>query len=93
MAKRICLNEGSCPGYLNECNLQFPIEVRGGLEPGDKIFVCNVCMKVFFVNKRLRCSVCGMAFHNPIHFHEDVQIFADSELLWPKHRFRAEIKP
>lgn len=93
MAKRNCINAGSCPGYLEECDLQFPIEVRGGLEPGDKIFVCNVCMKVLFVSKKPRCSVCSMPLMNKAaHFQDGKQIFADGERIWPKHKFRPQDK-
>ena len=88
MAKHRCLNEGSCSGNLDECNLRFLIEVRGGLEPGDKIFVCDTCMKVFFINKRPRCSVCSMPLSNPTHFYKGEQLFVDSEKFWPKHKFR-----
>lgn len=88
MAKRRCLNEGSCPGDLDECSLQFPVEVRGGLEPGDKIFVCNVCMKVFFITKSPLCGVCGKKQKNPDHISKNAQISVDREQEWPKHKFR-----
>lgn len=92
MTKRGCLNKATCPGYLDECSLEFPIEVRGGLQSGDKIFVCNVCMRVFFVTQRPLCDVCGMTLFNSAHFYYKEQIIADREKLWPKHKFRSKAK-
>lgn len=87
MIKRSCFDE-SCNGRLDECKLQFPVEVRGGSEPGDKILVCDECLKVFFVTKSPLCGVCGKKQNNHDHVSDGDPISIDKEENWPKHKFR-----